>query len=142
MVTLTTYGTWMQGDERGFVKKGKVLSGSKGLQQANESRRTGDVVKLKKVEREVVRKTILEEAERIGGEILALSIWSNHLHIVIETGGRSIEKVVSGLKSAAYFAMRERGFKGRLWTRGYDKRYCFDEESLKSRIAYVMRHRT
>jgi len=140
-VTWTTYGTWLQGDKRGFVKKGKVLSGSKGLQQANDRRRTEDVVKLKKVEREVVRKAMLEEAVRIGEEILALSLRSNHVHVVIGEGGRSVEKVVSRLKSAAYYAMRERGFKGRLWTRGYDKRFCFDERALKDRIAYVIGHR-
>ena len=140
-MTWTTYGTWLQGDKRGFVKKGKVLSGSKGLQQANDRRRTEDVVKLKKVEREVVRKAMLEEAVRIGEEILALSLRSNHVHVVIGEGGRSVEKVVSRLKSAAYYAMRERGFKGRLWTRGYDKRFCFDERALKDRIAYVIGHR-
>ena len=29
MVTWTTYGTWLQGDEQGYVKKGKVLGASK-----------------------------------------------------------------------------------------------------------------
>jgi len=141
MVTWTTYGTWLQGDKRGFVKKGKVLSGSEGLQQANERRRMEEVVKLKKVESEVVRKAMLEEAVRIGEEILALSLRSNHVHVVVGNGGRPVEKVVSRLKSAAYYAMRERGFKGRLWTRGYDKRYCFDEESLRARVDYVKRHK-
>ena len=65
MVTWTTYGTWLQGDKRGFVKKGRVLGKSKGLQQANDRRQTADVVKVKKSEREVVKKAILEEAARI-----------------------------------------------------------------------------
>ncbi len=140
LATWITYGTWLQGDERGFVKEGKILSGSKGLQQANDRRRTSDVVKLKKVEREVVRKVMLAEAERIGGEILGLSIWSNHVHLVVRAGGLSVEKVVGRLKSAAYYALRERGFKGRLWTRGCDKRYCFDEETLQSKVDYVQKH--
>lgn len=29
---------------------------------------------------------------------------------------------------------------GRVWTKGYDKRYCFDEKALRERIAYVERH--
>ena len=82
MVTWTTYGTWLQGDKKGSVRKGKVLRESKGLQQANERKRTGESVKLKKAECEVVREAILKEAERIGEEIAALSIWSNHVHVV------------------------------------------------------------
>jgi REP element-mobilizing transposase RayT len=140
MVTWTTYGSWLQGDKRGSVRKGKLLSESKGLQKANEGRRRTSIVKLKKIEREIVRKAMLEEARRIGEEILALSLWSNHVHVVIGKGGRSVDKVVSRLKSAAYYALRECGFTGRLWTRGYDKRFCFDEKALKDRIAYVIRH--
>jgi len=31
MITWTTYGTWLQGDERGYVKNGKVLRENKRL---------------------------------------------------------------------------------------------------------------
>ena len=130
----------LQGDKKGSVRKGKVLRESKGLQQANDRRRTNDIARLKKAECAVVRKAILKEAERIGEEIPALSIWSNHVHVVIGGGGRPVEKVVSCFKIAAYHALRECGFKGRLWTRGYDKRYCFDEKALCAKAAYVERH--
>jgi len=29
---------------------------------------------------------------------------------------------------------------GRIWTSGYDKRFCFDENELNTRIDYVQRH--
>ena len=58
MVTWTTYGSWLQGDERGFVKKGQVLGGSKGLKEANRRRQRGNGVKLKKSEREVARRAM------------------------------------------------------------------------------------
>jgi len=38
-------------------------------------------------------------------------------------------------------ALQAKGFVGRVWARGYDKRYCFDEESLKDRMDYVGRHK-
>ncbi|MHC4460430.1 MAG: transposase [Planctomycetota bacterium] len=141
MVTWTTYGSWLQGDERGFVKKGEVLGASKGLKKHNRRRRKGNGVKLKKSEREVARRAMLAEAERIGEKILALSVWSNHVHVVIGEGGKPIGKVVSRLKSAANYALWERGIDGRMWTRGYDKRFCFDERALKDRMAYVMRQK-
>ena len=114
MVTWTTYGTWLQGDKKGSVRRGKLLRESKELQQANERKRTGESVRLKKAECEVVRGAILKEAERIGEEIPALSMWSNHVHVVIGEGGKPIGKVVSRLKSAAYYALGERGIDGRM----------------------------
>ena len=60
--------------------------------------------------------------------------------VVIAEGGQRIERVVSRLKSAGYYALREGGFRGRVWTRGYDKRFCFDEESLRTRVDYVKGH--
>ena len=141
MVTWTTYGTWLQGDERGWVKKGKILRASRGLEQANRERRSGDSVKLRKGQREVVRSAIVQEAERIGEKVLAMSVWSNHVHVVIEGGGKPVDKVVSRLKDAAYYALQERGVEGRVWTSGYDKRFCFDEKSLRERIEYVEGHK-
>ena len=140
MVTWTTYGSWLQGDARGFVKDGKILGENKGLEQANRKMLIGDRFKLKKEQREVARRAILLEAERIGEKILAISVCSNHIHVVIGKGGNSVDKVVNRFKSAAYYALRENGVEERVWTRGYDKRFCFDENSLAERIKYVERH--
>lgn len=122
------------------MKKGKILEASKGLEQANKESLSGDGFKLKKGQREVVRTAIVQEAERIGEKVLAMSVWSNHVHVVIEGGGKPMDKVVNRLKSAAYYALRERGVEGRVWTRGFDKRFCFSEEELNARIEYVNKH--
>jgi REP element-mobilizing transposase RayT len=141
MVTWTTYGSWLQGDARGFVKDGNILGENKGLEQANRKMLIGDRFKLKKEQRDVARRDILLEAERIGEKILAISVCSNHIHVVIGKGGNSVDKVVNRFKSAAYYALRKSGVEGRVWTRGYDKRFCFDENSLAERIKYVEGHR-
>ena len=140
MVTWTTYGSRLQGDARGFVKDGKILGENKGFEQANRKMLIGEMFKLKKEQREVARRAILLEAERIGEKILAISVCSNHIHVVIGKGGNSVDKVVNRFKSAAYYALRENGVEERVWTRGYDKRFCFDENSLAERIKYVERH--
>jgi hypothetical protein len=36
MITWTTYGTWLQGDERGYVKSGRILPADETLKQTNE----------------------------------------------------------------------------------------------------------
>jgi hypothetical protein len=61
--------------------------------------------------------------------------------MVIGYDGREIEKHVSHFKNAARIALREDGFDGRIWTRGFDKRYCFDEGELKARVDYVNKHK-
>jgi len=141
MVTFTTYGSWLQGDKRGFVKDGKVSEASEELEQANKKRQSSKNVTLKKEQREIVRTAILRRAERIGENVLAISVRSNHVHAVIEGGGKPIDMVVNRLKTAAYYALREHGFEGKVWTRGYDKRFCFDEKALKNRIKYVNFHK-
>ena len=52
----------------------------------------------------------------------------------------SIEQVVSYYKNAARLALRDGGFMGRIWTKGFDKRFCFDEVELRSKIRYVENH--
>jgi hypothetical protein len=141
MATWATYGSWLQGDERGYVRKGKVLGGSEGLERANKRMLKGTVVKLNKTERESIKKAILAEAERIGERLLAVSVQSSHVHVVIAAGGKPIGKVVSRLKCAGYYDGWRKGPGRRLWARGYDKRLCFEEESLVNRVRYVERHK-
>ena len=141
MVTWTTYGTWLQGDKRGYVKDGKVLRGNYKLREINKINQKGSKVKLSKSSREIVKKAILQEALRIGHTIYAIEICSNHVHLVAEYDGSEIGDAVSRYKNAGYFALRKIGFKGRVWTKGFDKRYCFDEGELKARIDYVNGHK-
>lgn len=78
---------------------------------------------------------------KIAANILAISVGSEHVHVVIAAGGKTISKVVSRLKCAAYYEAQKDGAVRRLWTRGYDKLLCLDEESLVARIKYIERHK-
>jgi hypothetical protein len=62
------------------------------------------------------------------------------VHIVAEYVGVPISVLVGYYKNTGRAALQKSGFKGRAWTSGYDKRYCFDEESLIKRIEYVEGH--
>ena len=137
MITWTTYGTWLQGDERGYVKKGLIHPGSKGLMQTNKQLQLQDAVRLSKVQQQVVRKAIIKEAALQGHHICALSVQPTHVHIVIVYTPEPISTTVAYYKKAGRLALKCMGYTGKLWTRGYDKRFCFDEESMKHRIKYV-----
>ena len=65
MVTWTTYGTWLQGDEQGYVKKGKVLGANRSLRKVNVTNQAEKTVKLTRQEQEIVRKAVENEAARL-----------------------------------------------------------------------------
>ena len=140
MITMATYGTWLQGDEKGYVKNGKIHCANPKLKQANIESMTRAKVRLNSKQKEIARTAILNEAEKAGEKILALAVYSNHVHIVLCYSGQPVEKTIGSLKNAARIALQKEGFAGRVWARGFDKRYCFDEKSLKGRIDYVQRH--
>jgi len=140
MITWTTYGTWLQGDERGYVKNSRIYPANKALMQANRQLQLQGSVKLSKHQQRIVRQAISKEAVLQGQRIYALSVQSNHVHIVVQYIPQPIYKIVAHYKKAARIALKAEGHNGKLWTRGYDKRFCFDEMTLNEKIKYVQSH--
>jgi REP element-mobilizing transposase RayT len=140
MVTWTTYGTWLQGDKRGYVKDGKILQADTILETANKKLQKSQTVRLTLEQKRTIKEAIRNEAERIGQKILAMAVCSNHIHLVISSGNESIENTVSRYKNVATSALKKIGLTTRIWTCGFDKRFCFSDEQLKHKIEYVHRH--
>ena len=140
MITWTTYGTWLQGDNRGYVKNGQVLKPCEILEQANKERLKSKPIRLSRRQKIIVEKAIREKAKELGQNIPALAVYSNHIHIAAETIALPIEKIVGHYKNAARVALRKNGFKERLWARGFDKRFCFNQQELQRKVKYVERH--
>lgn len=140
MVTWTTYGSWLQGDKRGYVKNGKIMPGDDKIFQSSRELQKWPTVKLDSEARDIVRGAILNEADRIGQTIEALAVCTNHVHLVARPCNETIGGIVSRYKNIAMFALGERDQVKRLWTRGFDKRFCFSNEDLQCRISYVKKH--
>jgi REP element-mobilizing transposase RayT len=83
---------------------------------------------------------MLKEAERIGQEILALAVCSNHIHLVVSSDNESIESTVSRYKNVSTCVLKKTGLTKRIWTRGFDKRFCFSGEQLEQKVKHVRRH--
>ena len=141
MITWTTYGSWLQGDKRGYVKDSRILAKNESLRKGNTKRLKADPLELNHREREIVYEAIVDSAKILGQKIHAIVVCSNHVHIVAQRTSESIEMVVSRYKNAARLALQANGFVDRVWTRGFDKRFCFDQQQLQSRIKYVQAHR-
>ena len=140
MITWTTYGSWLQGDKRGFVKNRKILPENESLANINIQNLVKNPVRLSKTHRQATANAIIEEAKQLNQKIYALSVSSNHIHLVAGYIPIPIGTVVTHYKNAAQVALRKIGLSGRIWTKGFDKRYCFDKESLRRRIDYVNAH--
>jgi REP element-mobilizing transposase RayT len=141
MLTWTTYGTWLQGDDRGYVSNRRILSANPALRTANAQRLKNPAIFLTREQRDVVHEAILDEAKILGQEILAAAVSSDHVHLVAKEVRYSMEEVVSHYKNAGRIALQLNGFVGKLWTKGFDKRFCFTEQDLQSRVVYVKKHK-
>lgn len=64
MVTWTTYGTWLQGDKRGYVKGGETLPGDENIKEICQRLQKQPAVVLNKVEKEIVQQAILAEQRK------------------------------------------------------------------------------
>jgi len=142
MITWTTYGTWLQGDERGYVKNAKIYPANKALMQANTQLQSQDAVRLSKSQLQLVKQAILNQSKLLGQQIYALAVRPTHVHLVAEYIAKPISKVVAYYKKSARISLKNAGYNGKVWTRGYDKRFCFDHATLNKRIKYVKLHNT
>lgn len=86
-----------------------------------------------------MRDAILKEAALRKQRVYALAVKATHIHIVVQNTRLPIGNMVAYYKKACRPAIKATGHTGKVWTRGYDKRFCFDEASLEARIKYVER---
>jgi REP element-mobilizing transposase RayT len=136
MFTTTTYGTWLPGDLRGYVERGIVLPGDP--ERLNEARRrmASQPVLLSPMERDVAFDALIAAAREFDYAVLAVSIESWHMHVLVTHGFDDAPKAFGRLKTR----MRQAVGRGRIWTEGYDKRFCFDDQTLAHRRDYINRH--
>lgn len=140
MATWTTYGTWLQGSKNGYVKDGITLKANPELEKSNKESLKHDEITIPKNLRPIVKNAILKEAEKIGQKVYAITVCSNHVHIVVESIDKKCGYSVGRFKKAATNELRKYGFHEKVWTRGFDKRYCYNEHELEKKIKYVQRH--
>lgn len=84
----------------------------------------------------VLYDAIVAAATQYDYRLLALTIESWHLHWLIDHRFDDVPTMVGRLKTA----MRKALAMGRIWTVGYDARYCFTDDETRTRAAYILRH--
>lgn len=138
MVTMTTYGTWLRGDRRGWVDDGVIMPPDPLLEERDARRMKHapfrfDGNRLWDVGAMIGRSLI----ERMDVTMLALTVQTWHVHFVIAATHHHIASIVKCAKDAARYGLRP---SRPIWTDGYDKRFCFDDGAVHGRVRYVEKH--
>ena len=155
-LTWTTYGTWLPGDERGFVSNVRDGDGpevkhaepgtpydakQRGLAYAAREQMVGDPVWLNREHADALADQFLETARFRGWSIPALAIMANHIHIVVGVpGDPEPETLLRDFKSYGSQRLNRLAGKpksGTWWTAGGSRRILRDEEAIRTVIRYV-----
>jgi REP element-mobilizing transposase RayT len=156
LLTWTTYGSWLPGDERGFVSPkfegdtperrnnapGRPYDeGRPALRRIAESTLTGDPVLLTRAHAKIVRRQFEQTARYRGWHLLAGAIMTNHVHLLVGVpDDPDPSALLRDFKSYASRALNRQdggsaGF--RWWTEQGSKRKIADWDNLETVLRYV-----
>jgi hypothetical protein len=83
-LTWTTYGMWLPGDERGWVRYRRGMQAPDSiLKREAAARMTDDACLLDNAQRELVETTIEKHCRIRGWSLFAVNCRSNHVHVVV-----------------------------------------------------------
>jgi len=84
-LTWTTYGTWLPGDARGWVKRGVwgVQTPDPSLEQQAKTLMAEGAVLLTPEQRALVEQTIADQCRIRGWTLHAVNARTNHVHVVV-----------------------------------------------------------
>ena len=142
-LTWTTYGSWLPGDERGWVDRHRgnrrLQQGNDALQGALRDAMSETAVILDSHLRAEVESAIRVLAAECGWTVHAVSVRTNHVHVVVSAPGRSGEDVMKGMKARASHRLNQTVEKERRhwWTRGGSKKKLLTPEAVARTVAYV-----
>jgi REP element-mobilizing transposase RayT len=148
-LTWNTYGTWLPGDQRGWIeyRRGWQLPDSiRELEAA--ARMTEDACRLDWEQRKRVEAQVAETCRVRGWKLWAVNCRTNHVHVVV-SADRKPELVRNQLKAWCTRRLKElddvrRAINPSLvlrenwWAERGSQRYINDEDSLEAAILYVL----
>ena len=151
-ITCTTYGSWLPGDARGWMKW------KKGEQQPQpvledwcKGRMKEQAVLLLPEQRLAVEDVIRKHATHRGWELHAVSIRTNHIHVAVtvvpKTGNQEfrvadgVKRVRDQFKANATRVLRqgENPIQNeKIWTKGGDIQFVDTDDDLEQVVIYIL----
>ncbi len=155
LLTWTTYGTWLPGDERGFVGRvpdeqgGHVIHDLPGepydadeprLQREALRQRKGAPVKLTREQAGACVEAFGEVCVKHGVSIDAGAVMANHVHLVVtsnESEGPPLLNLFKGVSSRRLGQGFGQQASGSWWTTGGSRRLLRDARAFENAVHYV-----
>lgn len=147
LITFTSYGERMHGDERGTVERlrekggGTRELGTNVPRERDERRRlVGPPLTLSEAMRTAAARAISDVCLHYGWQLHALNVRTNHVHVVV-SGGAPPERMMNAFKAWATRRFRESGLVTpgtKVWTRHGSTRYLWAEPDVVAAAAYVL----
>jgi len=147
-LTWTTYGTWLPGDERGWVEKpGEFRAADHKREERARQRMTEPALTLDVEQRRIVEDTIAEHCRIRGWQLHAVNARTQHVHVAVTAPGRKPEDVMDQFKAWCTRRLKERERSRRSpkdkirqnwWTQRGSKRWLNDTKSLEEMIQYAL----
>ncbi|MSR59099.1 MAG: hypothetical protein EXS05_15885 [Planctomycetaceae bacterium] len=153
-ITWTCYGTWLPGDERGYVAHTLLQphgflprQNTPGTPYAKDNAYTrqiakalqkGETVNLTFDQAMCVARSLVDSAVKRQWRILRAAIMANHVHLVVidcPDDGPGVRRVFKGGSQAVL--TDELGISRRWWTTGGSDRYLHKDEAIEGAIKYV-----
>ena len=140
LITWTTYGTWLPGDERGWHRKDE-----RGLQTPDSLAHESSACKIKepefrltKADRSIAESTVAKHCDIRGWKLHTVNARSNHVHVVVTAPGYAPETVRDQLKAWCTRNLKPSyPDRTKFWTEGASCRYLNTEDELEAAIIYV-----
>jgi REP element-mobilizing transposase RayT len=147
-LTWSCYGTWLPGDERGWVEKpGAFRTPDPDREAAARQLMTEPALTLDTCQRAVVERTITDHCRIRGWTLHAVNCRTRHVHVVVTAPGRKPDMVMEQFKAWCTRRLKERDqargpagepLRTNWWTQGGSKRWLNDTTSLDEAVHYVL----
>jgi|SRR5215813_1927284 len=147
LITVSSYGTWLDGDNRKSIDRhGLNVYGRRrrpantNLQAVMRSDMKEGKLILNPRQRAVVEDALKEVCEYRGYDLWAANVRSNHFHAVVSAQSKP-EPIANAFKSYSTRRLRESGLisnEVRPWARGRSRRYLWKPKHVTRAINYVL----
>ena len=147
LITFRCYGTWLHGDKRGSIDrfhnayKSPYIEPNPRWQRHNAQALAGEPVILDARRRTSVERAIRETCQFRKWHLHALSVSTNHVHVVVSIDTLKPKRALTALKANATRQMRhDRCWleDSTPWAERGSLRYLWNERSVARAIEYVL----
>jgi REP element-mobilizing transposase RayT len=156
LLTWTTHGTWLPGDERGFVSRIPLPdgshqlpnefntprpSGSRSLEASARQRMSGDTVVLTAAQATLAAEVFADSAQRHSIRLIVGAVMPTHVHLVTNCTipGSDQLRYFKGASSKRLSDSFGRP-SGRWWTKSGSTKIKFDKVEQRRAVEYVLQH--